>query len=81
MGKGNGFDYQKIFQALSLISQLGLIIVANLAAGFFIGSLVDYYLHSGLIFRIIGLLLGIVSGFLSVYRLLMKVMDDEKNNE
>ncbi len=74
----NGLDYKKILQALSLLTQLGLMILANLAVGFFLGTLLDNILHTAVIFRIIGLLLGIVSGFYSVYRLVLKLIGDDE---
>lgn len=79
MANGNGFNLQKVLQALSLLTQLGLVILANLAVGFFLGSLLDSILHTTIIFRIIGLLLGIASGFYSVYRLVLKLIGDDES--
>ncbi|MFW6034638.1 MAG: AtpZ/AtpI family protein [Halothermotrichaceae bacterium] len=69
-------DYNKVFRALGMITYLGLVMVANLAVGFFIGYLLDYYLPTGFIFRFIGLMVGIVSGFYYVYKLIIRIIGD-----
>lgn len=60
--------------SLALVGQLGLTIalpIALLAIG---GNLLDGYVHTGHLFVLIGLLLGLISGIYGAYRLLARVL-------
>jgi len=73
-------DWSRIFQAMGLLAQLGIVMIANMGVGFLLGSFIDRLLADSFIFRIIGLILGILSGFYSNYRLI-KVFIDNNNVE
>lgn len=57
---------------LVLITQLAFSIVSPILLGLFIGSLLDKWLNLNGIFSIILMLLGVASGFLNAYKLIMK---------
>lgn len=67
-------DWKKIFRSLVLLTEVGLLMVINIGLGFFLGFLIDRILQLELIFKISGLILGISSGFYSVYHLIKKNM-------
>lgn len=71
-------NFKDIFRVLALISQLGLTMIINIGIGFFLGYIVDYFLHTSILFKVIGLITGISSGFYSVYQLIKKVTGDRK---
>ncbi len=74
-------DWQDIIRALSLLTQVGIIIVVNIGLGFFLGYLLDNLLGTSIIFKVIGLLTGVGSGFYSDYRLIKKTVDDKQEEE
>lgn len=71
-------NLKDVFKTLTLLSQLGLTMVANIGTGFFLGYLLDYLLHRTILFKIIGLIMGIFSGFFSVYQIIKKATGDRK---
>ncbi len=71
-------DWSRIFQAMGLLAQLGIVMVVNMGVGFVLGSFIDSLLAESVIFRIIGLILGILSGFYSNYRLIKVFIDNNK---
>ena len=71
-------NWQQIMRALALLSQIGLIMISNIGLGFLGGYFLDNYLGTELIFKLIGLLLGIISGFYSNYKIIINMIDDEK---
>jgi ATP synthase protein I len=48
-------------------STIGLTLVFAIFIGFFIGLLLDNYVGTNYLFKIIGLIIGIVAGFRQVY--------------
>lgn len=74
-------DWQNIFRSLSLLTELGLIIVVNIGGGFFLGYLLDKLTGSQILFKIAGIILGVVSGFYSDYRLIKKLIGDNNDVE
>ena len=58
----------EIVQMLSLISQLGIMMVVSIFGCFFIGRFIDDKLVTGPIFMLIFLVLGIGGAFMSVYK-------------
>ena len=48
-------------------STIGLTLVFAIFIGFFIGYMVDKYFGTNYLFKIIGLIIGIVAGFRQVY--------------
>lgn len=58
----------QIAQMLSLISQLGIMMVVSIFGCFFIGKFIDNKLNTSPIFMLIFLVLGIGGAFMSVYK-------------
>jgi len=46
--------------------------------GAFVGYLLDNYFETGYLFKIIGLIVGIIAGFRNVYEMGKKYQDQEK---
>ena len=59
-------------EMLALISQLGIIVLVCIFGCFFVGKFIDSKFNTDPIFTIIFLVLGVASGFNSVYRYLRK---------
>ena len=59
-------------EMLALISQLGIIVLVCIFGCFFVGTFIDSKFNTDPIFTIIFLVLGVASGFNSVYRYLRK---------
>ena len=59
--------------AISLITEIGFTMAANVLVGFLLGMYLDRWLNTVFIFLLIGILLGVMSGFRMVYLLIMKV--------
>lgn len=57
-------------------STIGMVLVFSIFIGGFIGYLLDNYFGTNYIFKIIGLILGIVAGFRQVYLLGQKYKDE-----
>ena len=72
-------DWQKIARTFGLLTLLGIGIVANIAVGFWLGSLVDNWTGQEVLFKIMGIIIGVIAGFYSDYRLINDVMGDNKN--
>lgn len=62
----------KILKNLSLISYIGFMMVIPIFGGVYLGNLVDKKLGTGHAFLIIFLLIGVSSGFLNLYKIMMK---------
>ncbi len=75
----NNTNWQQIAQAFGLLTLIGITILANIAVGFWLGKVIDNYLNFDLFFKIIGIIIGVISGFYSVYRLTNGILGD--NNE
>lgn len=54
---------KEAFKAFALISQLGLVVVISILIPFSAGYFLDTRLDTGIIFKIIGLILGIAAGY------------------
>lgn len=65
MGKKN--IYIEVGKMLSLVSQLGIMMVISILGTFFIGRFIDNHLNTKPIFTLIFLVLGIGAAFISVY--------------
>ncbi|MGL5348837.1 MAG: AtpZ/AtpI family protein [Peptostreptococcaceae bacterium] len=66
--------YMEIANTLSLLSQLGLIMLIPILGLSFLGKIIDTKLNSGPIFFLVFLLLGIGGGFMGVYSTLKVYM-------
>lgn len=65
------------FRHLAELSSIGLVLPSSIAVGLFLGYFLDKLLGTAPWMLIIFLLLGIVSGFLSLFRALRKFKDDD----
>lgn len=74
--KYDGFD-PEILKYLSLITQLGLTMIASIVIFLLIGRWIDKIYATSNIFLIIGMILGIGSGILSNYILLRKFYENK----
>lgn len=70
---------------LVLITQLGISLITPILLGLWIGAQIDKWLKLNGIFSIILMLIGVISGFLNAYKLIIKTnvevkkTDDENN--
>ena len=64
-----------IVQALAVASQFGITLVVAVVLGFFVGQWLDNRLNTGIIFTLIGVLLGLAGtavSFVNLYRITMR---------
>ena len=77
MGKKlRDFD-REILKYISLITQLGLIMVSSILIFFFAGLFLDKFFHTGHILIIVCIVLGVFTGGFTVYKTLMKFYEKE----
>jgi ATP synthase protein I len=57
------------FQALAVASQFGITLAVSVVLGFFAGQWLDERLNTGIIFTLIGVLLGLVASVSNTVRL------------
>lgn len=62
----------------SLVTQIGLTMVASVLIGFFGGMYLDRWLGTGFLFLILLTLIGVASGFRGAYLLIMKATDKSR---
>ena len=72
-GKPRRPDMRKLAE----LSSLGLVLPSSIAVGLFFGYLLDRWLGTAPWLLLLFLALGVVSGFLSLFRALKKQMKDE----
>ncbi len=58
-----------VWESLALVGQLGFIIAIPLALGAFVGNYLDSLTHQSILFLMLGLLLGLITGIYGAYRL------------
>ncbi len=63
-----------VLKSLALIGQLGLTIAVPIAVLAIAGNWLDGVAHTGHVFVLIGLLLGLISGIYGAYRLLARML-------
>ena len=64
-----------VVQALAVASQFGITLVVAVVLGFFVGQWLDNRLNTGIIFTLIGVLLGLAGtavSFVNLYRITMR---------
>ena len=69
------------FQALAVASQFGITLAVSVVLGFFAGQWLDEHLNTGVIFTLIGVLLGLVasvSNTVRLYRALLRKLEAEE---
>ncbi|MGL4336379.1 MAG: AtpZ/AtpI family protein [Turicibacter sp.] len=73
---------RKVVQAmksLSLLSQVGISMIANIFVGLFIGKFLDQWLGTSPLFLLIFIFVGVGSGLKSVYTLIIKMDKRDKD--
>ncbi|MCT4592766.1 MAG: AtpZ/AtpI family protein [Anaeromicrobium sp.] len=69
---------REIFKNLTLVSQLGIIMVVTIGGCLYIGKYLDGFMGTRYIFMLIFIILGVISAFLNIYKLIMKNFDEKK---
>lgn len=67
---------KSIGYALSLLSYLGFLFVGNLLFFLFIYKIIEKHLFKSTVLLVVLLILGIISGFYTVYRAIDKIKKD-----
>ncbi len=76
-GRRTPSDEERTFwKQYARYGQIGFILPAALVAGWLIGALLDRWLHTQWLY-LVGLLLGVVAGFVELIRLLIHSESDE----
>ena len=73
-----------IVQALAVASQFGITLVVAVVLGFFVGQWLDSRLNTGIVFTLIGVLVGLAGtavSFVSLYRATLRNVAREGANE
>ena len=69
------------FQALAVASQFGITLAISVVLGYFAGHWLDDRLNTGIIFTLIGVLLGLVASVLNTVRLYQALMRRTQTTE
>ena len=69
----------KAMKWMTLMSQVGITMVANLMVGLFIGKYLDQWLHTSPLFLLLFIFIGFFSGIKSVYLLIIKIDKRDKS--
>lgn len=69
----------KAMKWMTLISQIGITMVANIMVGLFIGKYLDQWLHTSPLFLLLFVFIGFFSGIKSVYLLIIKIDKRDKS--
>lgn len=73
--------YGKVMQALLFATSVISIIAANILAGYYIGNWLDgYFAVDGHLCRLVGTISGILTAFLSIYKIITRDLLLPKNN-
>ena len=73
-----------IVQALAVASQFGITLVVAVVLGFFVGQWLDGRLNTGIVFTLIGVLLGLAGtavSFVNLYRATLRNVARDRANE
>lgn len=68
------------WESLALVGQLGFTIAIPIAVLAILGHLLDGAVHTGYLFLLLGLLLGLIFGIYGAYRLLSRTLYRENPN-
>ena len=68
---------KELFSGGYRASTIGMTLVFSIFIGAFVGYLLDNYFDTGYLFKIIGLIMGIIAGFRNVY-IMGKKFQNEK---
>jgi F0F1-type ATP synthase assembly protein I len=69
-------DERRLIASAARYSEIGFIIPAAVILGFFLGKLLDYWLHTHWIY-LVGLIFGAVVGFVQMIRMAFSSMKDK----
>ena len=69
----------KAMKWMTLMSQVGITMVANIMVGLFIGKDLDQWLHTSPLFLLLFIFIGFFSGIKSVYLLIIKIDKRDKS--
>ena len=69
----------KAMEWMTLMSQVGITMVANIMVGLFIGKYLDQWLHTSPLFLLLFIFIGFFSGIKSVYLLIIKIDKRDKS--
>ena len=69
----------KAMKWMTLMSQVGITMVANIMVGLFIGKYLDQWLHTSPLFLLLFIFIGFSSGIKSVYLLIIKIDKRDKS--
>ncbi len=70
-----------IFQALALLSQVGISMIVPIVGGVWLGNKLDQWLGTSLIFLIIFTITGVLVGFRSAYHLVSSGQNRDENRK
>lgn len=68
-------EWTKALATISLVTYIGLIISASIYIGFFVGHRLDAKLNTGYVLTVVGLTVGVASGFWGAYRVAMRLIE------
>ncbi len=71
--------WRQILLSMSLLTQVGLVVVISIIIGLLLGQWLDGLLGTRLVFSLLGMLLGIGGGMVSAFRLLQKAFKDDND--
>lgn len=75
-------NYGKVMQALLFATSVISIIAANILAGYYIGDWLDgFFAVEKHTCRLVGTIMGIVTAFLSIYKIITRDLLLPKNNK
>lgn len=75
-------ETQKVVKAMkwmTLLSQIGITMVANIFVALFIGKYLDQWLNTAPLFLLLFMFIGVFSGIKSVYLLIIKIDKRDKS--
>jgi len=67
-----------VFENLALMSQIGISMIMPIIMGLYIGNWLDNRLGTGPVFLFIFIIMGIISAFISVYKLTQRQFGQKK---
>ncbi len=82
--KPNWKNNIEVLKYITLISQLGLVVISALLICFFIGLFLSNHLPGGILWIAGGTILGVIAGSLAAFQLLQKTIlkeDEDDNND
>lgn len=69
----------KAMKWMTLLSQIGITMTANIFVGLFIGKYLDQWLNTSPLFLLLFIFIGVFSGIKSVYLLIIKIDKRDKS--